>query len=97
MLQMQLSYLDNEKNVSTIVQKAKEVLKHRQMLYDRYRRKVDAEIKVPLEYYIANIATGYFGGKAPKFTIKQEKDENKKQIILKVLEKKVGENAGKSL
>ena len=93
MLQMQLSYLDNEKNVSTIVQKAKEVLKHRQMLYDRYRRKVDAEIKVPLEYYIANIATGYFGGKAPKFTIKQEKDENKKQIILKVLEKKVGENA----
>lgn len=93
MLQMQLSYLDNEKNVSDIIQKAKEVLQHRQMLFERYRRKVSAEIKVPLEYYIANIATGYFGGKAPKFSVKQEKNQEKKNIIQKLFDKIVGKNA----
>lgn len=93
MLQMQLSYLDNEKNVSIIVQKAKEILQHRVMLYERYKRKVNAEIKVPLEYYIANIATGYFGGKAPKYTVKQEKNQEKKNTILRLFEKAVGKNA----
>lgn len=93
MLQMQLSYLDNEKNVSTIVEKAKEILAHRMDLYNRYRRKVDEEIKVPLEYYIANIATGYFGGKSPKFSVKQERDEKKKNIIQKLFDKIVGKNA----
>lgn len=93
MLQMQVSYLDNEKNVSEIVEKAKEVLQHRADLYNRYKRKTNAEIKVPLEYYIGNIATGYFGGKAPKFSVKQEKDETKKNIIQRLFEKVVGKNA----
>ena len=93
MLQMNLSYLDNEKNVSTIVQKAKEILQHRAELFERYKRKAKAEIQVPLEYYIANIATGYFGGKTPTFTVKQEKNEEKKNIVLKLFEKKVGKNA----
>ena len=93
MLQMNLEYLNEEKNVSTIVQKAKEILGHRAELYNRYRRKTSAEIKVPLEYYIANIATGYFGGKAPKYSVKQEQNENKKEAILKLFEKSVGKNA----
>ena len=93
MLQMQLEYLNEEKNVSTIVQKAKEILQHRAELYNRYRRKVSSEIKVPLEYYIANIATGYYGGKAPKFSVKQETNQNKKDTILRLFEKEVGKNA----
>lgn len=93
MLQMNLSYLDNERNVSTIVQKAKAILGHRAELYNRYKRKTSAEIKVQLEYYIANIATGYFGGKAPKYSVKQERNEEKKNIVLRLFEKMVGKNA----
>ena len=93
MLQMQLSYLENERNISTIVEKVKEVLAHRQDLYNRYTRKVKSEIKVPLEYYIANIATGYMGGKAPKFSVKQEKNEEKKNLILRLFDKIVGKKA----
>lgn len=93
MIQMQLEYLKNEKNISTVVEKAKEVLEHRKRLYERYARKVNAEIKVPLEYYIANIATGYFGGKVPVYTIKQEQNDEKKNIIKKLFDKIVGKNA----
>lgn len=93
MLQMQLSYLNDERNISDIVQKAKDILKHRQDLYNRYTRKTKAEIKVPLEYYIANIATGYMGGKAPKFSVKQEKNEEKKNLIYRLFEKVVGKKA----
>ena len=93
MLQMKLEYLDNEKNISNIVVKAKEILAHRQELYNRYKRKANAEIKVPLEYYIANIATGYFGGKAPKFSVKQERNLKNKRIIQRLFDKIVGKNA----
>ena len=93
MLQMKLEYLDNEKNISDIVVKVKEILAHRQELYNRYKRKVNAEIKVPLEYYIANIATGYFGGKAPKYSVKQQKNNKKKRAIQKLFDKVVGKNA----
>lgn len=93
MLQMKLEYLENERNISTIVEKVKEVLAHRQDLYNRYTRKTSAEIKVPLEYYIANIATGYMGGKAPKFTVKQEKNEEKKNLIYRLFDKVVGKKA----
>lgn len=93
MLQMKPEYLDNEKNISVIIEKAKEILAHRQELYNRYKRKTSAEIKVPLEYYIANIATGYFGGKAPKFSVKQEKSLKKKRAIQKLFDKIVGKNA----
>ena len=93
MLQMNLSYLDDEKNVSTIVQKGKEILQHRAMLYERYKRKVNTEIKVPLEYYIANVATGYFGGKAPKYSVRQERNQEKKNLIQKLFDKIVGKDA----
>lgn len=93
MLQMQLSYLDDEKNVSNVVKQAKEILEHRKELYERYKRKTNDEIKVPLEYYIANIATGYFGGKAPKYSVKQEKNKKKRNIIQRLFEKAVGKNA----
>ena len=93
MLQMKLEYLDDEKNISDIVVKVKEILAHRLELYNRYKRKTNAEIKVPLEYYIANIATGYFGGKAPKYSVKQERNSKKKRIIQRLFDKIVGKNA----
>lgn len=93
MIQMQLDYLTDERNVSTIVEKAKTILLHRKRMYERYLRKTPQEVKTNLEYYIANIATGYFGGKAPKFTIKQEKNAKKQELIKKLFEKSVGKNA----
>lgn len=93
MLQMSKEYLDNEKNIFNIVQRIKPILDHRIMLYERYRRKVSAEIKVPLEYYIANIATGYFAGKAPKFSVKQEQNKGKKKLIEKLFDKIIGKNS----
>ena len=95
MLQMNLSYLDNEENVSEIVDSAKKILQHRTEMYNRYKRKETGEddVTVPLEYYIANIATGYFGGKAPKYSVKQEQNEEKKKIISRLFEKTVGKNA----
>jgi SPP1 family phage portal protein len=93
MLQMQRGYLDNEKNINDIVQKSKQILSKRKLMYERYKRTVGTEIKVPLEYYIANIATGYFGGKAPKYTVKQEANEENKNIIQKLFNKVVGKNA----
>lgn len=93
MLQMSKEYLDNERNIFNIVEDAKTILNHRKMLYERYRRKVSAEIKVPLEYYIANIATGYFAGKQPKFSVKQEKDKNKIALVKKLFNKIIGKNS----
>ena len=63
------------------------ILEHRKYLYDRYTRKLDnSTLKVPLEYYISNIASGYFGGKEPQFKVKQM-NETKKAIIEKVFNK----------
>lgn len=93
MLQMSKEYLLNEQNMNDIVQKVNTILDQRKYNYERYVRKASEELKVPLEYYIDNIGTGYFGGKAPKYTIKQETNENKKETIKRLLGKEVGKNA----
>lgn len=93
MIQVNKEYLNNERYVSDLVGRVKKVLKHRAYLRERYERKLDKEIKTPLEYYISNIATGYFAGKEPVYTVKQETDKNKIEIIKKYLEKEVGKNA----
>ena len=93
MIQLNKEYLDKEENIYTIVQKAKEVLAKRQYNYERYARHVASELKTPLEYYIDNIGAGYFGGKAPKYSIKQETNEQKKETIQRLFGKEVGKNA----
>lgn len=94
MLQFNKEYLNNSANIGKVVEQAEEILRKRKSMYDRYTRKVDArDIKVPLEYYIVNIASGFFGGKAPVYTVKQEMDSKKKSIIQKMFEKIVGKNA----
>ena len=93
MLQMTKEYLKNGRNIDDIVEQAKTILRKRQANYERYVRKAPQELKAPLEYYIDNIGTGYFAGKEPKYTIKQEKDKTKKDIIKNLFGKVVGENA----
>lgn len=63
------------------------ILEHRKYLYDRYTRKNDiSDLKIPLEYYISTIASGYFGGKEPQFKVKQAND-TKKALLEKVFDK----------
>ena len=94
MIQINKEYLQNEKNISNIVEEAQTMLAKRKIMYDRYTRKIDLkDIKVPLEYYIVNIASGFFGGKAPKYSVKQETNKKKKNIIQGMFGKLVGKNA----
>ena len=93
MIQMTKENLLDEKNMANLVETVNNVLNKRKYNYERYARKVADELKVPLEYYIDNIGTGYFGGKAPKYTIKQETNENKKGVIQRLFDKIVGKNA----
>ena len=90
---MTKEYLKNEKNINDIVEQAKTILKKRQENYERYVRKAPQELKAPLEYYIDNIGAGYFAGKEPKYTIKQETSEEKINLIKKLFNKIVGQNA----
>lgn len=67
------------------------ILEHRLYLYERYTRKNEvSELKIPLEYYISTIASGYFGGKEPQFKVKQQ-NETKKGIIKKLFNKIYGD------
>lgn len=93
MLQMTKEYLKNGNNINDIVEQAKTILKKRQANYERYVRKAPQELKAPLEYYIDNIGAGYFAGKEPKYTIKQETSEEKINLIKKLFNKIVGQNA----
>ena len=65
----------------------------RKELYNRYTRKKDlSDVKIALEYYISNIACGYFAGKDPVYKVKKEENEKKRNIIQKFFDKIFGEN-----
>lgn len=86
-----------EKDIPIIIQKVNPILNKRKILYnERYKRLAtssdmfssnDETIKVALESYISDIATGYFGGKEPKYEVMQTQDENKKTILKKIFKK----------
>ena len=94
LLQYQDSFISEENidnNINLLWGAMIPILEHRRYLYDRYTRKLDnSELKVPLEYYISNIASGYFGGKEPQFKVKQA-SESKKAIIEKIFNKRYDE------
>lgn len=78
MLRYSESKLNTERAISDLYSMVKKELNARRILYDEIRRKVndsdlvidsDEKIVIPLERYIAVIATGYFGGKAPKYKV----------------------------
>ena len=94
LLQYQNEFLSEENidnNINILWGALIPILERRKYLYDRYTRKLDnSELKVPLEYYISNIASGYFGGKEPQFKVRQA-NETKKALIEKVFSKKYDE------
>ena len=89
MIQMTKEYLENANNITKIVNDVKAVLDHRYKMYQRYQKKNG----IPLEAYTTKVATGYMAGTQPKFTIKQENNENKQNIIKKIFDKVFGDNA----
>ena len=89
MIQCKKEYLIEEKNINSLVTQAKKVLNHRKMLYNRYVGKKRTEVDVPLEFYSTNIVSGYFGGKAPEYSIKQENNKKKSDGSVKLIHKKI--------
>lgn len=89
MLRYSKEKIEDERSITALYSKVESELSKRRDLYDRYRRKLtdeelasltDEDIKVPLERYIAIMATGYFGGKAPVYKVKAFNEEKDKII-----------------
>lgn len=89
MIQMSREYLENNNNVTKIVNDVKAILDHRYKMYLKYQKKDG----IPLEAYTSKVATGYLAGTPPKFSIKQENNEEKQNIITKIFDKVFGSTA----
>lgn len=88
-----LSEKNISQNINELWGKALPILEHRRKLYERYTRSNELEINdviVALEYYIATIATGYFGGKEPQYKVKKT-NETQKGILKKIFKKVFGD------
>ena len=89
-------------NLITLVQPE---LDNRKRLWEIYHRKtnvsylmcdgINSKTKVPFEKYITDTASGFLGGKEPTYTVQDTADEEKKNIIKKVLDKIVGRDGYK--
>lgn len=99
MIQWNPETLEQEVNIPTILSMAEQEWKKRKQLYERFRRKTsysdlvsisDENVKVAFEYYITNMTTGYFAGKAPVYSVNKTVDEKKKSIIKKLFNKIFG-------
>ena len=93
MIQVNKDFLQNEQYVSSLIEQAKKQLNEKQRRYNRYTRNNKRDIDIAIEYYIVNIASGYFGGIPPNITVKQEEKEENKKLLSKLFNKKVGQNA----
>lgn len=89
MIQMEKSYLENSNNATDIINKIRPILKHREDLYNQYQKKDG----IPLEAYTTKVATGYLAGNKPKFTIKEEQNTKKQNIIKNLFDKVFGDRA----
>lgn len=99
MIQWNKGTLENESSIATILGLAQSEWNKRRQLYERFRRKTsyselvsetDEKIKVALEYYITNMTTGYFAGKAPIYSVNKTVDEKQINIIKKLFNKIFG-------
>jgi SPP1 family phage portal protein len=96
MIQVNKEFLKNEDYIKTVIEKAQKEMKKKQARMNRYTRsKTRKDIDVAIEYYATTIASGYFGGIAPEITIKQETNKKKINILKKLFNKVVGQNADK--
>ena len=85
------------KDIPNLVTLVTPILNKRNELYnDFYRRdadsttmfsKNDESIKVALETYISDVASGYFGGKEPKYIASEQLDKEKQTILTKIFNK----------
>ena len=96
MIQWNKETLENPDSVSQIVALADTEWENRKKLYERIRRKEsyseivsldDNNIKVGFENYINSMVAGYFAGKAPVYDVEKISDDNKLNIIQKLLKK----------
>lgn len=101
---IQLSNIEKleAKDISKLVTLIEPELNKRKQLYLRYKRKSknseliseskdDGNGTISFEKYIIDVASGYLGGKEPKYIVENTSDESKKNIIQSVLKKKVGD------
>lgn len=96
MIQVNKEFLRNENYIKSVIEKSKREMNKKKKRYDRYtRQNSNKDVDIALEYYIVNIASGYFGGIAPEMTIKQETNTKKISILEKMFKKVVGKNANK--
>lgn len=96
MIQVNKEYLRNEGYTSTIIEKAKRELSRKRARYNRYTRsQYKSTIDIAMEYYIVNIASGYFGGIAPEIVVKQETNKKNISVLKKLFNRVVGRNADK--
>lgn len=96
---IQISNLEEitEKDIPNLLNIVNPILAKRNDLYNTYYRRLanestlfstsDETIKVALETYIADMTTGYFGGKEPKYIVSEQLDEEKQNIIQKIFKK----------
>ena len=89
MIQYTREYLENSNNATSIINEIIPILKHRKDLRDLYTKKDG----IPLEAYTCKVATGYLAGTKPSFTVNQETNEKKQNIIKQLFNKITGEKA----
>ena len=96
MLRYSENKLNTEEAISSLFSMVKRELNARRILYDEVRRKVtdsdlvgdsDENIIIPMERYISVIATGYFGGKAPKYKV-HAYNEDTNSVVSDLFERK---------
>lgn len=96
MIQWNKETLENPDSVAQILPLAEVEWNSRKELYERIRRKMscseivskdDDRIKVGFENYINSMVTGYFAGKSPVYDVEKVSDQNKLNIIKRVLKK----------
>lgn len=93
MIQFDTERILDAEYIETIASQAKRQIHIKEDRYNRYTRSNKQDVDVALEYYIVNIASGYFGGIPPEIIIKQEQNENKKAMISKLFDINIGQNA----
>jgi SPP1 family phage portal protein len=87
------------KDISWLLGKIKPELDKRKNLYERYKRKTDnwqevynlktsnGDTQISFEKYIADISSGYFGGKAPKYDVEVVQNEDKLNVLIDMFNK----------
>lgn len=89
MIQYTKNYLEDSNNATSIINEVKPILEHRKQMRDLYTKKDG----IPLEAYTCKVATGYVAGTKPSFSIKEELNTKKQNIITKFFNKVFGERA----